>query len=143
MNTMARRYVTSGQGLPKLAAPISHAVVAGEHCYVSGQLATDAAGEFRQGSALQEAELAFRNVFSVLNAAGFSPSDLVFVEIAFLDLGDLAEINGLFAQLFAEGKRPARTVYQAAALPFGGKIKVQGIAVRQSTREVLEAADSR
>jgi len=26
--------------------------------------------------------------------------------------------------------KPVRTVFQAAALPYGGKIKVQGVAVR-------------
>ena len=129
---MAHRFVTSGRDLARPPAPISHAVVAGEHCYVSGQLATDVAGIFRSGSAREEAVLAFRNLFAVLAEAGFSKHDLVFVEIAFMDLGDLPEVNALFAELFVDGKRPARTVYQAAALPYGGKIKVQGVAVRQS-----------
>ena len=40
-------------------------------------------------------------------------------------------VNQLFAELFPEGKRPARTVYQAAALPFGGRVKVTGVAVKQ------------
>lgn len=105
--------------------------MAGNHCYVSGQLATDATGTFRPGSVREEAAMSFRNLFAALDAAGFAREDLVYVDVAFLDLVDLKEVNALFAELFPEGRRPARTVYQAAALPYGGKVKVQGIAVRQ------------
>lgn len=129
---MPHQFVTSGRGLPAPLAPISHAVVAGGHCYVSGQLAVDETGALRSGTSRQEAELAFLNLFNALRAAGFSRDELVFVDIAFVDLADLEEVNALFAELFPANGRPARTVYQAAALPHGGRIKVQGVAVRQS-----------
>jgi 2-iminobutanoate/2-iminopropanoate deaminase len=128
--TSMHRFVVSGPDLPAPASPISHAVVAGDHCYVSGQLAVDASGVFRSGTACAEADLAFRNVFTALAAAGFSREEVVFVEIAFQNLADLPKVNTLFAELFATGRRPARTVYEAAALPYGGKIKVQAVAVR-------------
>lgn len=130
---MPHRYIVSGPGLPPAPSPISQAVVAGNHCYVSGQLATDSTGAFRSGPARAEAEMAFRNLFAALAAAGFTKDDLVYIDLAFADLADLKAVNGLFADLFPEGRRPARTVYQAAALPYGGKIKVQGVAVRQGT----------
>lgn len=98
---------------------------------MSGQLAVDRSGIFRSGSPREEAALAFRNVFAALEAAGFSRDDVVYVDLAFTDLGDLPEVNSLFAELFPEGRRPARTVYQAAALPYSGKVKVQAVAVRQ------------
>lgn len=128
---MPHRYIISAPDLPAAPSPISQAVVAGDHCYVSGQLATDSAGVFRSASTRAEAELAFRNLFAALAAAGFSRDDLVYIDLAFIDLHDITDINTLFAELFPEGRRPARTVYQAAALPYGGKIKVQGVAVRQ------------
>jgi 2-iminobutanoate/2-iminopropanoate deaminase len=127
---MPHRYIVSGKDLPAAPSPISQAVVAGNHCYVSGQLAVDASGKFRQGTVTEEAEQAFRNVFAALDAAGFSRDDLVYVDLAFIDLRDIADVNRLYGELFPEGRRPARTVYQAAALPYGGKIKVQAVAVR-------------
>lgn len=129
---MPHRYIVSGPDLPAAPSPISQAVVAGNHCYVSGQLAVDSSGEFRAGSAREEAVIAFRNVFAALDAAGFSRDDVVYVDLAFIDLTDLREVNTLFAELFPEGRRPARTVYQAAALPYSGKVKVQAVAIRQS-----------
>jgi 2-iminobutanoate/2-iminopropanoate deaminase len=126
------RFITSGPQLPAAPSPISQAVVAGTHCYVSGQLAVDAEGAFRAGSAREEAVLAFQNVFAALAAAGFGQHELAYVDIAFIDLADLPAVNALYGELFPEGRRPARTVYHAAALPNGGRVKVQAVAVRES-----------
>lgn len=128
---MPHRYVASAPDLPAAPSPISQAVVAGNHCYVSGQLSVDSTGTFRPGTAREEATQAFANVFAALRAAGFSRDDIVYVDVAFIDLADLPQVNVLFAELFAEGRRPARTVYQAAALPYSGRVKVQVVAVRQ------------
>ena len=127
---MSTRYIASGPDLAAAPSPISQAVAAGNHLYVSGQLAVDANGVFRAGTARAEAELAFRNLFAAMASADFRREELVYVEVAFADLADLPEVNALFAELFPEGHRPARTVYQAAALPYGGKVKVHGVAVR-------------
>jgi 2-iminobutanoate/2-iminopropanoate deaminase len=125
-----KRYITEGKGLPEWSNPISHAVVANNMCFISGQLSVNNNGEYISGSALEEGERAFSNFFAVLNESGFQKSDVVFVDIAFDNLENLPEINQLYIDLFPEGKRPARTIYEAAALPFGGKIKVTGTAVK-------------
>ncbi|MGF6853659.1 2-iminobutanoate/2-iminopropanoate deaminase [Paraburkholderia sp. WC7.3g] len=127
-----RQFVSSGEGLPQWSSPISHAVVVDNMCYLSGQLALDSEGHYVSGSPAQEAQLAFDNLFRALKAAGFEPSDLVFVDIAFTDLAAVPEVNEVFAELFEAGRRPARTIYQVAALPFGGQIKVMGVAIRES-----------
>ena len=130
---MPHRYVSSAPDLPAAPSPISQAVVAGNHCYVSGQLSVDSTGTFRPGTAREEATQSFANVFAALRAAGFSRDDIVYVDVAFIDLADLSEVNALFGELFPEGRRPARTVYQAAALPYSGRVKIQVVAVRQSS----------
>ena len=126
-----RRYITSGEGLPQWSSPISHAVVVNDTCYLSGQLALDAQGRHVAGTPAEEARLAFRNLFAALAAAGFERDDLVFVDIAFADLAGVQQVNEVFAELFPADRRPARTIYQAAALPFGGLVKVMGVAVRE------------
>ena len=99
-------------------------------CYLSGQLSIDIAGNYISGDATEEATRAFGNLFHAIRAADFSISDLTFVDIAFIDLADLPQINLLYMALFPENARPARTIYQAAALPYGARIKVMGVAVR-------------
>lgn len=129
---MTRQFITEGEGLPQWAAPISHAVVVNNICYISGQLSVDQSGQYLSGTAREEAERSFANFFAAVAAAGFARSDVVFVDIAFIDLTDLDEVNALFGEYFPAGQRPARTIYQAAALPFGGKVKVMGVAIKEA-----------
>ena len=126
-----RRFVTEGEGLPRWSTPISHAVVVDNICYLSGQLSMLEDGTFVPGTAREEAARAFKNIFSALNAAEFAVDDLTYIDIAFADLRDVDAVNELYAELFPEGRRPARTVYQAAALPFGGRVKVMGVAIKE------------
>ncbi len=125
-----KKYIVQGEGLPKWTNPISHAVVANNMCFVSGQLSVNTDGDYVSGTALEEGKLAFSNFFAALKSAGFDKNDVVFIDIAFDNLADLPEINQLYIALFPEGQRPSRTIYQAEALPFGGKIKITGTAVR-------------
>lgn len=129
---MTRQFITEGEGLPQLAVPISHAVVVNNICYISGQLSVDQAGQYVAGTAREEAERSFANFFAAVAAAGFAREDVVFVDVAFTDLADVTEVNALFGEYFPLGKRPARTIYQAAALPCGGKIKVMGVAIKET-----------
>ncbi len=125
-----RKFITKGEGLPNWSNPISHAVVVNNMCFVSGQLSVSLDGNYVPGTIKEEGERAFSNFFAAIENASFEKNDIVFIDLAFDNLDDLPEINKLYMQLFPEGRRPARTIYQAAALPFGGKIKVTGTAVK-------------
>jgi 2-iminobutanoate/2-iminopropanoate deaminase len=126
-----RQFIESGPDLPQWTAPISHAVVVDNLCYLSGQLSLDPDGTFVDGTTAAQARRAFGNLFAAVRAAGFAPEELVFVDVALVDLADIGAINEIYAELFASGRRPARTVYQAAGLPYGGRVKVMGICVRE------------
>ena len=129
---MEKLFLEQVDGVPSSPSPISHAVVLGNQCWVSGQLSVGDDGRFVPGTVVEEVTRAFAHVFRILEAAGFSRNDIVYVDLAFLDLDDLPAVNDFYGQLFAQGRRPARTVYQAARLPFDGKIKVQVVAAQQA-----------
>lgn len=125
---MPRRFITDVEGVPASPSPISNAVVVGNTCHISGQLAVYDNG-YRPGSATQEAERAFDLVFKVAEAADFVSEDIVYVDIAFTNIErDLAEVNEVCRTRFSQF--PARTIYEAAKLPFGAKIKIQAIAMK-------------
>jgi enamine deaminase RidA (YjgF/YER057c/UK114 family) len=126
-----RRYINDRPELPDWSSPIAHAVVTGDTCYLSGQLSLAKDGTYVPGTAREEAGRAFANLFAAVREAGFAVSDLVFIDVAFVDLADAPQVNALYCELFPEGRRPARTMYQAAALPFGGRVKVMGVAIRE------------
>lgn len=124
----ARIFITDVPGVPPVPSPISNAVVVGNTCHISGQLSVYDDG-YRPGSASEEAERAFDLVFKVADAAGFTPQDIVYVDIAFSDIDrDLAAVNDVCRARFQQ--YPARTVYEAAKLPFGAKIKIQAVAMK-------------
>jgi 2-iminobutanoate/2-iminopropanoate deaminase len=126
----SRKFITKGEGIPPSTAPISQAVVAGNYCHVSGQLAIDINGKFIDGTIELQTKLAFDNLLVVLKEAGFTKQEIVFIDIAFTDLKDLEFVNPYFDKLFEAGKKTARTIYQAAALPMGAKIKVMAVAIK-------------
>lgn len=137
-----KKFITEAENLSACLAPISHAVVVGDTCYLSGQLAIDRDGNYVPGTGQEEAQRAFQNVVQVLQASGFTLQDMVFVDVAFIDLTDLPQVNALFAELFPVGRRPARTIYQAARLPYDARIKVAGVAVRTAAGESMLACGS-
>ncbi|MEP3248426.1 MAG: RidA family protein [Sneathiella sp.] len=127
---MTKQYIDDAQDVPKPTSPIPHAVVVDNTCHISGQLSVYDDG-YRSGTAYEEAKRAFELIFRIALKAGFEKDDLIYIDLAFSDLAnDLPEVNRLYAELF--DKPPARTIYEAAALPFGAKVKVQAIAMRAS-----------
>ncbi|MCU9848803.1 Rid family hydrolase [Defluviimonas sp. WL0024] len=127
---MTHRFIVDVPGVPASPSPISNAVIAGGTCHISGQLAVYDDG-YRAGSATEEAERAFELVFRIAAHCGFAREEIVYVDIAFSNLDDVGEVNAVYGRLFPVN-RPARTIYQAARLPFGGKVKVQAVAMRAS-----------
>jgi len=125
-----RKFITTGADLPQWSNPISHAVVVNNMCFISGQLSVNVKGEYVAGTIKEEAIRAFGNVFAAAIAAGFDKSEIVYIDIAFSDLTEVTDVNDIYMDLFPEGKRPARTISEAAALPFGGKIKIVATAVK-------------
>jgi 2-iminobutanoate/2-iminopropanoate deaminase len=126
----ARKFITAGKGLPKWSNPISHAVVVNNMCFVSGQLSVDIDGLYVSGTIKEETVRAFNNVFAALNVAGFDKSEIVYIDIAFSDLSKANEVNLIYMHLFPEGRRPARTIYEAAKLPFAAKVKIVATAFK-------------
>lgn len=125
-----RKFITIGKNIPKTSAPISQAVATGNYCHISGQLAIDENGNFVNGTIEVQTKMAFDNLFAVLTEAEFAVDEIVFVDIAFLDLEDLEFVNAYFDALFETGRKPARTIYQVAALPMNARIKVMAIAIK-------------
>lgn len=64
-----RKFITQGQNLSQWSNPISHAVVVGKQCFVSGQLSVNTEGVYVCGAVLEEATLAFKNFLAAVKAA--------------------------------------------------------------------------
>lgn len=125
---MSRIHITDVSNVPASPSPFSNAVVVGNTCHISGQLAVYDDG-YGAGTARQEAERAFDLFFKIATAADFATEEIVYIDIAFIDFDrDLPEVNDVCRERFT--RFPARTIYQAAKLPFGAKVKIQAIAIK-------------
>jgi 2-iminobutanoate/2-iminopropanoate deaminase len=111
--------------------PFSLASTVDGVCFISGMPAVDRNGALVAGTLQAEADLAWRNVVSIADAAGFSAAEVVFVQCVLADIGDYAELNEWWRRQFPDPSNAlARFTFQAGALPFGAKIELQAIVAR-------------
>lgn len=109
--------------------PYSHGVWAGESLvFLSGQTPLDpGTGKLVEGDIAAQTAQCFRNLFSVLSAAGLASDDVVKVNVFLTDMQDFAAMNAVYARQF-EPPYPARTTIGVAALPLGARIEIEMIA---------------
>jgi reactive intermediate/imine deaminase len=125
----ARRQVTT-DAAPRALGPYSQGVVVGNMLFVSGQIGLDASsGKLVAGGVVPEAEQVLENLLAVVHAAGFTRADVVKTTVYVTDLGDFQAINDVYGRYF-EQPYPARATVQVTALPKGGRIEIDAIAVR-------------
>jgi 2-iminobutanoate/2-iminopropanoate deaminase len=127
---MTIRRISSGPGLPA-GFPFSLATEENGTLYISGMPALDLDGNFVPGTFAEQADRAWANVIAIAAAAGYSPDDLLYVQVLLGAIGDYTDINGWWRRQFPDpAKAPARLTFQAGALPFGAKIELQAVAAR-------------
>ena len=116
---------------PAPVGPYNQAVKAAGLLFCSGQIALDPATGEMVGSGDVEAETrqVLTNLQAVLAAAGCSPQQVVRTTVFLADLADFAKVNALYAEVFGAGVSPARACVQVAALPKGGRVEIDCMAV--------------
>ena len=117
------------QNAPAAIGPYSQAIEANGTVYVSGQLGIDpATGSFAEGGAVAQARQSLTNISNILKEAGLSMKNVVKVTVLLADINDFAAVNEIYKDFF-EASFPARSAFAVAALPKGGKIEIEAIAV--------------
>jgi 2-iminobutanoate/2-iminopropanoate deaminase len=105
--------------VPGLLEPISHfsdAVIAGHTLYVSGLVATNEAGDVvGAGDVVEQTRQIFRNLKSILDAAGAKPADVAKVTIFMRDVAQRPLINPIRQEFFGP-HRPASTLVEISRL---------------------------
>jgi len=104
----------------------SRAVVAGGLVFCSSVLPP---GEALGANAGDQLRGAFHALGEVLREAGTEMAGLVRVTVYLTDLGEAAELESLWAELFPQAP-PARTIVQVGGLPRGARVCLEAVAVR-------------
>jgi len=125
------RTVVKCKALHTSQAPLNHAIAADRLVYTSGNLGLDRDGKLVTGGIRAETEQAMKNLGEVLKASGSGFDRVVKVTILLADIADWPTVNEIYKKFFAESIHyPARTAYQAGALPMGARVEIEAVAVR-------------
>jgi 2-iminobutanoate/2-iminopropanoate deaminase len=125
--------VISSDKAPKAIGPYSVAIRTGDLVFTSGQLGLDpATGSLVPGGIEAETRQALTNLRHVLADAGSGLERVVKTIVFLKDMADFAKMNAVYAEFFTENP-PARSTIQAAALPKGGTVEIEAVAILQGT----------
>ena len=114
---------------PAAIGPYCQAKLCGNTLYTSGQLGLiPSEGKLAAGVEAQ-AEQALKNLGAILKEAGMDYNDVVKTTVFLADIKDFAAINAVYAKFFPDSV-PARSCFQVAALPMGGLIEIECVAVK-------------
>lgn len=115
---------------PAAIGPYSQAIMAGDTVYVSGQLPINpSTSEFAEGGIKEQARQSLNNIKNILAEAGMTMQQVVKVTVLMTDMSDFAAVNEVYAEFFS-APYPARSAFAVAALPKGGAIEIEAIAVK-------------
>ena len=119
------------EGLPKPVGPYSPGMILDRLIIVSGQGATDpSTGQLAGLDVETQTEQVFRNIQTLLQAAGIDLSHVLRCGVFLVDLRDFEAMNQVYARVFGD-HRPARTTVQVAALPEPRlRVEIDAIAYR-------------
>ena len=129
---MDKKVITSEKA-PRAIGPYSVAIRTGDLVFTSGQLGLDpATGSLVQGGIEAETRQALTNLRHVLADAGSALEQVVKTIVFLKDMAEFTKMNAVYAEFFSEDP-PARSTIHAAALPNGGAVEIEAIAILQGT----------
>lgn len=113
---------------PKAIGPYVQGWKAGNMIFTSGQLGIDVEKGTLAETVVEQAHCSMKNVGEILKAVGADYSDIIKATIFVKDLSDFKAVNEVYASYFT-GDYPARSCVQVAALPMGGLVEIEVVAV--------------
>ncbi len=126
---MSNRQVIFTEKAPKAIGPYSVAIRVGNLLFTAGQTGLNPATmELVPGGIQAETRQVLTNIKNVLESAGSSLEQVVKTTVFLRDMADFTQMNTVYAEFFPRD-HPARTTVQVAALPRGGAVEIEAIAV--------------
>ena len=121
--------IISTDKAPKAIGPYSQAYLCGNTLYCSGQIAINPqTNVFVDGTIEEQTTQVLNNIGGLLEAAGFSYSDVVKTTCFLADMADFATFNALYEKAFVS--KPARSCVAAKTLPKNALVEIEVIAVK-------------
>jgi 2-iminobutanoate/2-iminopropanoate deaminase len=114
---------------PAAVGPYSQGVRAGDFIFTAGQLGiVPGTKEFAGPDIEAQTRQALQNLKAVLEAGGSRLEHVVKTTVFLQDIGEFAQMNAVYAEFFPESP-PGRSAVQVAALPLGGRVEIEAVAL--------------
>lgn len=111
-------------------APYSVAAEAAGLVFVSGQVGIDPVGGERSPDEVEaQTRQVMDNIGTILGDLGLGYDDIVKTTIFLADIASFPKVNEIYGSYFDESP-PARSTFQAGALPGGFLIEIEVVAAR-------------
>lgn len=122
--------IVYSESAPKPIGPYSQGVKAGNTIFISGQIALDpGTGRLDTSSVSAETNTIFKNISTILKAAGMTNENIIKTTVYMKDLKDFSEMNKEYEKQFKD-KFPARETVQVSGLPNNANIEIAVIAIK-------------
>jgi 2-iminobutanoate/2-iminopropanoate deaminase len=113
---------------PGAIGPYSQAIKVGNFVFTSGQLPLNpATGTFPEGGIKEQTRQSLNNIKAILEEAGLTMKNVVKTTVFLADMGDFADMNGVYAEFFNE-PFPARSAVAVKTLPKNALVEIEVIA---------------
>jgi 2-iminobutanoate/2-iminopropanoate deaminase len=124
-----KKQIVKTDKAPKAIGPYSAGVTTGHLVFTAGQLGMDPeTGELVEGGIQAETRQALNNLKAVLQAAGSDLSLVIKTTVFLKDINEFGLMNEVYGTFFTE-KFPARSAFQVGALPKGGSVEIEAVAL--------------
>lgn len=110
--------------------PYSILTEANGFAFCSGMVAlVPETGNAVEGGVVEQTHQVMKNIGAVLGDVGLGFDDIVKTTIFLADIEDFGDVNAVYAEYVGDA-RPARSTFQAGALPGGFQVEIECIAAR-------------
>lgn len=124
-----KRIITT-ENAPKAIGPYSQAVEMNGMLFIAGQVPVDpATGKVADGGIAGQTEQVMKNIGAILEAAGYSFSDVVKSTCFLSDMGHFKAMNEVYGKYYPVSP-PARAAFAVKELPLGVLVEIETIAVK-------------
>ena len=114
---------------PAAVGPYSQGVQTEALVFTAGQLGiVPGTKEFAGPDIESQTRQALENLKGVLEAGNSCLEHVVKTTVFLADMGEFARMNAVYAEFFPQ-EPPSRSAVQAAALPLGGRVEIEAVAL--------------
>ena len=125
---MNKESVTT-ENAPAAVGPYSQGVRAGTFIFTAGQLGiVPGTKEFAGPDIESQTRQALENLKAVLEAGGSGLEQVVKTTVFLQDMEEFGRMNAVYAEFFPQDP-PGRSAVQVAALPLGGRVEIEAVAL--------------